>query len=323
MNFFKFDPVFKQTLWGGERILSYKGISSDRTTIGESWELSALPGSESVVCGGEYAGTTLPELIDRLGPTLVGKHNYDRFGRDFPLLVKFIDARDDLSIQVHPDDKLAQRRYGRNGKTEMWYVIDAEPGASLISGFSRPITMDEYDRRVADDTLSEVLARHSITAGDVFFLPAGRVHSIGRGALIAEIQQPSDVTYRISDFGRVDAAGRPRELHTEQAREAIDFRVESDYRTRYVRRENQEVRLASTPYFSTSLYEVDRPIACDWSPLDSFVCLIFIKGKARLLDRHGSETTLHQGETVLIPALSSQVEMIPEADGATFLACWV
>ena len=323
MNFFKFDPVFKQTLWGGERILSYKGISSDRTTIGESWELSALPGSESVVCGGEYAGTTLPELIDRLGPTLVGKHNYDRFGRDFPLLVKFIDARDDLSIQVHPDDKLAQRRYGRNGKTEMWYVIDAEPGASLISGFSRPITMDEYDRRVADDTLPEVLARHSITAGDVFFLPAGRVHSIGRGALIAEIQQPSDVTYRISDFGRVDAAGRPRELHTEQAREAIDFRVESDYRTRYVRRENQEVRLASTPYFSTSLYEVDRPIACDWSPLDSFVCLIFIKGKACLLDRHGSETTLHQGETVLIPALSKKVEMIREADGGTFLAGWV
>ncbi len=323
MPFFKFNPVLKQTLWGGERIASYKGVDSELTRVGESWELSALAGSESVVCGGPYEGNTLSELVARLGASLVGQRNFERFGRDFPLLVKFIDARDDLSIQVHPNDELARRRYGRNGKTEMWYVIEAEPGASLISGFSRPVSLEEYDRRVADDTLPEVLARHSITAGDVFFLPAGRVHSIGRGALIAEIQQPSDVTYRISDFGRVDAAGRPRELHTEQAREAIDFRVESDYRTRYVRRENQEVRLASTPYFSTSLYEVDRPIACDWSPLDSFVCLIFIKGKARLLDRHGSETTLHQGETVLIPALSSQVEMIPEADGATFLACWV
>lgn len=323
MPFFKFNPVLKQTLWGGERIASYKGVDSELTRVGESWELSALAGSESVVCGGPYEGCTLSELVARLGASLVGHRNFERFGRDFPLLVKFIDARDDLSIQVHPNDDLARRRYGRNGKTEMWYVIEAEPGASLISGFSRPVSPEEYDRRVADDTLPEVLARHAIDAGDVFFLPAGRVHSIGRGALIAEIQQPCDITYRISDFGRLDASGHPRELHTELAREAIDFRVEADYRTRYERVPDREVRLVSTPCFTTSLYELTRPFACDWSSLDSFVGLILVRGEVRLVERGGESVSARQGETVLVAASTGPLTIEPGSDGATLLACWV
>jgi len=229
----KFHPILKQTLWGGERIIPYKELASELSRVGESWELSGMPGSESVVAEGPWTGSTLPELIGRFGAELLGKANYARFGQEFPLLVKFIDAREDLSIQVHPDDELARKRHGKSGKCEMWYVLEAEPGASLLTGFSRPIAPAEYERRVADNTLTDVLNRQAIASGDVFYLPAGRVHSIGKGSFIVEIQQSSDITYRIYDFDRRDAAGNSRELHTELAREAIDF--ESSENSAYVR----------------------------------------------------------------------------------------
>lgn len=177
----KFHPILKQTLWGGERIIPYKELASGLSRVGESWELSGMPGSESVVAEGPWAGSTLSELIGRFGAELLGKANYARFGQEFPLLVKFIDAREDLSIQVHPDDELARKRHGKSGKCEMWYVLEAEPGASLLTGFSRPIAPAEYERRVADNTLTDVLNRQAIASGDVFYLPAGRVHSIGKG----------------------------------------------------------------------------------------------------------------------------------------------
>ena len=185
----KFHPILKQTLWGGERIIPYKELASELSRVGESWELSGMPGSESVVAEGPWTGSTLPELIGRFGAELLGKANYARFGQEFPLLVKFIDAREDLSIQVHPDDELARKRHGKSGKCEMWYVLEAEPGASLLTGFSRPIAPAEYERRVADNTLTDVLNRQAIASGDVFYLPAGRVHSIGKGSFIVEIQQ--------------------------------------------------------------------------------------------------------------------------------------
>ena len=210
---YKFQPILKSTIWGGEKIVPYKHIASDQKQVGESWELSGVKGNESVVAGGPEAGTTLPGLIARHGAALLGKANAARFGQEFPLLIKFIDARQDLSIQVHPNDALAWERHKSKGKTEMWYVVDADKGARLRSGFAKQVTPAQYEASVADNTITDLLAEYEIHPGDLFFLPAGRVHSIGAGAFIAEIQQTSDITYRIYDFNRKDADGNTRELH--------------------------------------------------------------------------------------------------------------
>ena len=307
----KFHPILKQTLWGGERIIPYKELASGLSRVGESWELSGMPGSESVVAEGPWAGSTLSELIGRFGAELLGKANYARFGQEFPLLVKFIDAREDLSIQVHPDDELAQKRHGKSGKCEMWYVLEAEPGASLLTGFSRPIAPAEYERRVADNTLTDVLSRQAIAPGDVFYLPAGRVHSIGKGSFIVEIQQSSDITYRIYDFDRRDAAGNTRELHTELAREAIDFESSENSRITYAPENNQEVRLVTTPYFTTSLYTLTARTRCDWSATDSFVAIILLQGSGSLTDNEGNRIDIRQGETWLLPASTQWIEITP------------
>lgn len=307
----KFHPILKQTLWGGERIIPYKELASGLSRVGESWELSGMPGSESVVAEGPWAGSTLSELIGRFGAELLGKANYARFGQEFPLLVKFIDAREDLSIQVHPDDELAQKRHGKSGKCEMWYVLEAEPGASLLTGFSRPIDPAEYERRVADNTLTDVLSRQAIAPGDVFYLPAGRVHSIGKGSFIVEIQQSSDITYRIYDFDRRDAAGNTRELHTELAREAIDFESSENSRITYAPENNQEVRLVTTPYFTTSLYTLTARTRCDWSATDSFVAIILLQGSGSLTDNEGNRIDIRQGETWLLPASTQWIEITP------------
>lgn len=307
----KFHPILKQTLWGGERIIPYKELASGLSRVGESWELSGMPGSESVVAEGPWAGSTLSELIGRFGAELLGKANYARFGQEFPLLVKFIDAREDLSIQVHPDDELARKRHGKSGKCEMWYVLEAEPGASLLTGFSRPIAPAEYERRVADNTLTDVLNRQAIASGDVFYLPAGRVHSIGKGSFIVEIQQSSDITYRIYDFDRRDAAGNSRELHTELAREAIDFESSENSRITYAPENNQEVRLVTTPYFTTSLYTLTARTRCDWSATDSFVAIVLLQGSGSLTDNEGNRIDVRQGETWLLPASTQWIEITP------------
>ena len=307
----KFHPILKQTLWGGERIIPYKELASGLSRVGESWELSGMPGSESVVAEGPWAGSTLSELIGRFGAELLGKANYARFGQEFPLLVKFIDAREDLSIQVHPDDELARKRHGKSGKCEMWYVLEAEPGASLLTGFSRPIAPAEYERRVADNTLTDVLNRQAIASGAVFYLPAGRVHSIGKGSFIVEIQQSSDITYRIYDFDRRDAAGNSRELHTELAREAIDFESSENSRITYAPENNQEVRLVTTPYFTTSLYTLTARTRCDWSATDSFVAIVLLQGSGSLTDNEGNRIDVRQGETWLLPASPQGTELTP------------
>lgn len=309
---FKFRPILKSTLWGGDKIIPYKEIDSRQTNVGESWELSGVKGNESVVANGELAGTTLPELIAREGARLLGRANYERFGNEFPLLIKFIDARQDLSIQVHPDDELAQRRHGSKGKTEMWYVMSADKGARLRSGFARKVSPEEYVASVENNTITDLLAEYEITAGDVFFLPAGRVHSIGAGAFIAEIQQTSDITYRIYDFNRRDANGNTRELHTELAKDAISYDVEADYRTHYEDGENKEVKLVSCPYFTTSLYRLTVEKAIDLSWLDSFVVMIVMEGRAVMTDDSGNRLNVHQGETVLLPATTRAVSVLPD-----------
>ena len=281
---YKFQPILKSTIWGGEKIVPYKHIASDQKQVGESWELSGVKGNESVVAGGPEAGTTLPGLIARHGAALLGKANAARFGQEFPLLIKFIDARQDLSIQVHPNDALAWERHKSKGKTEMWYVVDADKGARLRSGFAKQVTPAQYEASVADNTITDLLAEYEIHPGDLFFLPAGRVHSIGAGAFIAEIQQTSDITYRIYDFNRKDADGNTRELHTELAKGAIDYTVLPDYRTHYQKAQDREVELVSCPYFTTSLYDLTEAQTIDYSALDSFVVVICVEGKGTLCD---------------------------------------
>lgn len=319
----RFRPILKQTLWGGNRILPYKGMPASTIPIGECWELSGLPGSESVVAEGEFAGRTLPELIDRFGASLVGTANYARFGREFPVLIKLIDARERLSIQVHPDDTLARRRGSKHGKSEMWYVLEAQPQTTLLTGFSRPVTPEEFRRRADDRTVTELLTQRTIAPGDVFYLPAGQVHSIGRGALIVEIQQTSDLSYRIYDFDRVDASGQPRALHLEQACEAIDYRPSDGGAIPYELLANQEIPLLSTPQFTTALYEATRPLRCDWSAANSFVALVVVAGEGTLRDNEGHELSLATGQTLLIPASTQWIECTPRSGALRFLTARV
>lgn len=309
----KFTPILKSVIWGGEKIAPYKGIATEQHNIGESWELSGVAGDESVVAAGEYAGMRLSELIARFKGELVGRKVYEKHGTEFPLLIKFIDARQDLSIQVHPNDALSKARHDKNGKTEMWYVVGADEGAHLLSGFAKRVTPEQYAASVENNTITELLTDYPIAPGDLFFLPAGRIHAIGAGSFVAEIQQTSDVTYRIYDYGRKGTDGNPRELHTELAKEAIDYTVQPDYRTHYQPRKNTETPLVSCPYFTTSLYDLDAPAEKELATLDSFLVVMCVGGSGSLVDSEGNETPLRQGETVLVPASTQRVRFVPDS----------
>ena len=305
----KFEPLLKSTIWGGEKIIPFKQIRSSQTQVGESWELSGVPGCETVVSEGEHQGKSLNQLVSEERERLLGADNYRRFGNEFPLLIKFIDAKRDLSIQVHPNEETAHKLGKEHGKTEMWYVLESDKGAHLYNGLKKQITPEEYKHMVEDDTICEALARYEVSEGDVFFIPAGRIHSIGKGCFVAEIQQTSDVTYRIYDFKRKDKDGHYRELHTKEAALSIDYQVMPDYRTHYVTKKNEGVQVVSCPYFTTAVYDLDEPMTLDYSELDSFVVLIGVKGAATLVDDEGNATSLRAGETVLVPATTKEIRV--------------
>lgn len=309
---FTFRPYLKTVVWGGEKIKDFKAIDTDMHNIGESWELSGVPGHESVVDTGEDAGLSITGLIDKYGAALVGEDVYRRFGNSFPLLIKIIDARDNLSVQVHPDDELAQRRHGSMGKTEMWYVIDADYDADIISGLSTEITPDEYRRRVADNTITDVLASHKSHPGDVFFLPAGRIHAIGAGNLIAEIQQTSDITYRVYDYDRRGLDGKPRQLHVEEAVDAIDYKVYDNYVTDYDREAAGEVPLVSCRYFDVEKITVDGQLSLHHES-ESFVVLICISGQCTVDVDHEAACSLSRGRTALVAASSRAITLTGNA----------
>ena len=311
----KFNPIFKSMIWGGDKLRQYKAIDTDQKNIGESWELSGVPGNESVVSNGEFTGRTITALIKEYGPELLGRHVYETYGENFPLLIKFIDARDDLSIQVHPDDAMAQAVHGQPfGKTEMWYVVSADKDAHLMSGLSAKITPDEYVSRVENNTITDVLCDYKVTAGDVFFLPAGRIHSIGKGCFIAEIQQTSDLTYRIYDFGRLGLDGKPRELHTELAKEAIDYSVLDGYRTMYDGTLNEVTPLVKCEYFQTNLLDLTDKVSMEVKSKDSFMIVICLEGNGELMDSVGNVVSLKQGEIVLVPAIIENVHFYPQRE---------
>ncbi|MDR1103567.1 MAG: class I mannose-6-phosphate isomerase [Tannerella sp.] len=306
-----FKPILKEVIWGGTDIRPFKGLAPGDEPVGESWELSHVEGNYSVVASGPLEGQTLDDLMTAYGALLTGKKVMQRFGRTFPLLIKFIDARDNLSIQVHPDDRLARKRHHSFGKTEMWYVVKTAPGAALYSGFRHPADAAEYVRRVEEGSLMEALRRYEVQPGDVFFLPAGRVHAIGAGCFIAEIQQTSDITYRIYDYDRRDANGNSRELHTGLAKDAIDYTFHSDYRTVYTPRPDEAVRLAACDYFTVNLLDLSRPVTRDFAALDSFVAYICMEGGLTLCDEQRNELTVHRGQTVLLPASVQSVTLTP------------
>ena len=319
----KFEPLLTTFVWGGEKIAPYKGIDSQEKNIGESWEVSDVEGRVSVVANGPLAGKTLSQLVKEYKGRLVGNHVYENTGDVFPLLLKFIDALKDLSIQVHPSDELAARlQPGNKGKTEMWYVISADPGAKLYSGLSKALTAEQLAAKAADGSITEALACYEVHPGDVFFLPPGRIHAICGGCFIAEIQQTSDITYRIYDYGRMGLDGKPRQLHLEQAKLAVDYKVYPEgYRTRYEPAQDEEVELISCPYFTTSVLDLILPYAKDLSELDSFFTVMCIEGSGSL-EVDGEEISIRQGETVLIPADADDVCFIPE-EGMKLLTSYI
>lgn len=305
----KFKALLKQTIWGGNKIVPFKHLNEQLDNVGESWEISGVKDNETIVCNGRYEGQSLNAIVKELKGDLVGIENYKRFGDEFPLLIKFIDARSDLSIQVHPTDEIAQKQGKERGKTEMWYIMNSDKDAKLYSGLKKQITPEQYKAMVEDDTICDALAQYKVKEGDVFFLPAGRIHAIGTGCFLAEIQQTSDVTYRIYDYKRKDKDGNYRQLHTKEAAECINYKVEKDYRTEYLPMKNQGVSLVQCPYFTTSVYDLTEPMTIDYSELDSFVILIGMKGEGRITDNEGNETTLNEGETLLLPATTNSIKV--------------
>lgn len=299
-----FSPYLKSVIWGGEAIAPFKGIVTDQKSIGESWEISAVPGKVSVVDRGTFKGKSLTELIEEFGPALVGGKVYETYGKNFPLLIKIIDAKDNLSVQVHPDDELAEKRHHCPGKTEMWHIIDTAPGAKIYVGLKQSITPDEYEHRVADNTIMDVIDSYDSVPGDTFFLPAGRIHAIGAGNLLAEIQETSDITYRIYDYDRRDADGNPRQLHTEQARDAIDYTVYPDYKNAPVSADVADVDLVNCRHFDVRRILLDNTIDLPMNHTrDSFMIVMCLSGEATL--KYGTEgrtETIRQGDTLLFPA---------------------
>lgn len=304
----KFEPLLKQTLWGGDKIIPFKHLNAKMENVGESWEISGVKGNETVIANGEYKGMHLNELVREQKGKLVGEANYQRFGDEFPLLIKFIDAQQDLSIQVHPTDEIAHKQGKSRGKTEMWYALEPTPGAQLYNGLKQQITPEQYKDMVENDTITDALARYEVREGDVFFIPAGRIHAIGAGCFVAEIQQTSDVTYRIYDFKRKDKNGNYRELHTKEAAESINFTVLPNYRAEYTPTKNEGIQVATCPYFTTAVYDLTEPMTLDYSELDSFVILIGVKGEGKLICE-GQEMSFQTGDTVLIPATTKEIKV--------------
>jgi mannose-6-phosphate isomerase len=307
----RFRPIFKDKIWGGDRIRTRLGLDfSPLPNCGEAWMISGVKGSESRVVNGFLKGNNLNELTEVYMDDLVGGNSFSEESDEFPILIKFIDSNDWLSVQVHPDDAMAARKNIGRGKTEMWYIIDAEDRAELISGFSAKADASLFRRYLEEKRLREILNVERIKKDDVFFIPSGRVHALGPGILLAEIQQTSDTTYRLYDWDRVDNQGKPRELHTELALEAIDYTYHRSYRNEYKALPNETSQLVSCPYFVTNQLILDQTLRKDYSELDSFVIFLFTEGRARI-HFEGGEEIMEKGEVLLLPAIMENIVINP------------
>ncbi|MGQ1785456.1 MULTISPECIES: type I phosphomannose isomerase catalytic subunit [unclassified Saccharicrinis] len=309
----KFTPILKDKIWGGGKLKSVLNKKSELDNLGESWELSGVEGDVSQISNGFLAGNNLQEIIEIYMADIVGEHVYSKFGNEFPLLFKFIDANDNLSIQVHPDDVLSKERHNAFGKTEMWYVLQAEPKSQLVSGFVNESSKEEYLEALNGGKLMTLLKSHEVDEGDTFFIPAGDVHAIGAGVLLAEIQQTSDVTYRIYDYDRKDSSGNTRELHTDLALDAIDYK-DTNEKVAYDLKSNEAVNLAACQYFVTNILNINEAFERDIYLLNSFVVYMCVGGSAKIICANGEEETITKGETVLIPAAIDNVIIEPDGE---------
>lgn len=323
----KFKQNLYQLVWGGDKICKWKQLQEQHECIGESWEISAVGGKESVISNGALEGMTLSDAVKKYGGRLVGKRIHKQYGDTFPLLAKFIDAAKDLSIQVHPDDELARERHGKLGKNEMWLIISAEPGARIYSGFKHRITKEEYRRHVEEGTICEVLQEHEAHPGDIFYIPAGRVHAIGAGILLAEIQQSSDVTYRIFDYNRLGLDGKPRELHTDLAVDAIDFGVSEDYRTHYTLRSGKPTHVITCPFFQINILDFKKKTHRHLRRCDSFIIYMCTKGECTIsvegTTDEASSITLREGESCLLPAECANHKVSPLTPSVRLLEAFI
>ncbi|MCK4992032.1 MAG: mannose-6-phosphate isomerase [Bacteroidales bacterium] len=316
----KFKPILKDKIWGGPKLRDVLGKNaSDKA--GESWEISGVEGDISVAENGFLAGNSLQELAEIYMGDLLGDSIYERFGVEFPLLIKFIDAADFLSVQVHPDDALAKERHNSYGKTEMWYIVESEKG-QLIAGFNQELEKEKYLQHTNGGSLKEILNYEAVAPGDIYFMPAGRVHAIGAGVLLAEIQQTSDVTYRIYDWDRTDDQGKSRDLHTDLALDAIDFSFHKQYKTPYKALLNSTVNAVDSPYFTTSVIHLDQPVEKDFNMIDSFVIYMCMEGTAGITYGKGEIETIKKGESILIPAELKSLALIP-TEASTLLEVYI
>jgi len=307
----RFRPRLKEMLWGGKSLVKYYGKEADeRKNIGESWEISGLGGDLSVVSNGFLKGNTIEEITEVYMGDLVGDHVYEKYGTEFPLLVKIIDANDTLSVQVHPGDELAAERHHAWGKTEMWYVIEAAEDAIIYTGFRHRVSKEEYLHSLEEKRIKELINATRVKAGDVFYIPAGLVHAIGAGVILAEIQQTSDITYRIYDWDRKDSKGKSRQLHTDLALDAIDFEMTGNGLIRKEPETNNTIELKSCNYFNTSIIKLDSPVIKDYSLTDSFVIYLCTESSV-IVECFGRQESIKKGETVLIPASAEDVTLIP------------
>ena len=302
----KFYSILKERLWGGTKLGTLLGKELESDLIGESWELSGVAGDVSIVANGSFKGTTLTDLINRFPEEILGKSVLERFGKEFPILIKFIDAQKDLSIQLHPNDELARKRHNSFGKTEMWYIMDADKDAELIIGFKEDISKETYVKSLKNDTLTDLLNYENVKEGDAYFISAGKIHAIGAGVLIAEIQQTSDQTYRVYDYNRKDAQGNLRELHTELSIDAISYVKQDDFKVGYGQEENVSNPMVNCPYFKTNFISLNKNIQLDVSDQDSFTIYMCIDGEVTIENGFGS-ISIKKGETVLVPAITSHI----------------
>jgi len=308
----KFEPIYKYRIWGGNKLKKILNKDEVPEKTGESWELSGVEDNLSVVSNGSLAGNTIQELAEIYMGDLLGDHVYEKFGEEFPLLIKLIDANDVLSIQVHPDDKLSKERHQAYGKTEMWYVIQAEKGSALYTGFKQKLDKESYLKHLKNSTIKEVLNLEPVVPGDVFFIPAGRVHATGAGILFAEIQQTSDITYRIFDWDRIDKDGKARELHTELALDAIDFDVHSSYKTDYNRIKNATNLIETCEFFTTNIIPLEKTLEKDYYETDSFIIYMCMEGSFTIISGDNDQTGVKKGETVLLPAALNDIRLEPQ-----------
>jgi mannose-6-phosphate isomerase len=315
----KFHPILKEKIWGGQKLNKHLNKKSEAPNVGESWEISDVEGDTSIVANGELKGSSLKQLLSTYKDELIGKKNFDVFGEKFPLLIKFIDAKEDLSIQLHPNDELAAKRHNSFGKTEMWYVMQADENANLIVGFNQKVTPDLYLKHLKDKTLTEILNFDKVKEGDTFFIEVGRVHAIGAGVMLAEIQQTSDITYRVYDWDRKDDAGNERELHNDLALDAINFDMENDFKISYQKERNQSNKMVSCLYFTTNFIHVTKTVQKE-NQYDSFIIYLCVDGEA-IINFEGFSETIKKGETILIPSVLKQFNI--EANNAKLLEVYV